>query len=840
MAPLTPKSPRKRALSVEEMLKPTQTVKVAVRIRPLVEGPDSPSSSSYRRNESPAKKRAWTLKSKGAMDTIVQKGASRKVDGRTQFHFDSVFDENTPTPLIYKRIARPMVETVVSGKHATIFAYGQTGSGKTFTIQGDGRRSGQAGIIQLVASDIFRFMRQGASSDRSFVVKVSYIEIYNERIRDLLSDDAGSTISHGTSYTSNSGTGQQRRRESHLEKVNVRATSSGEVVVNCIQNEVSSVDEVLTYLTVGNSQRMVAKTDMNKHSSRSHAIFRLTVESRPKDPSVTADDHEILRVSDFNLVDLAGSESVKMSNTSGIRLREGSKINQSLLSLSTVIHSLSLPEKKRPKHINYRDSKLTRMLQPHLSGNAEIAVICCISPNKEFIEESRTTLKFATRAKLISVKPKINEILDDTAKIKKLQNELSKARKMIEQLSKGANPSSDFLSNGGSGSSSFLGISDRTESDDFLGSSERSDPLVVSIRSAESGATSDYRFEDMVQSQNYVMPKERDENGAYKKYSMPLKDEESPLSSPDGQVDTFRLDAVPEDDARKTVLKYMKGKDYTDSSSDEEDDQYDPNSSNSNSDAGSSSGNLASDIDVDTASEPSMQLDRKESLSTKNITAKTEETTYDGPPASYRDVSFRIGSKISVPDTLATNSVQGEASFYGTAEHALDGRTNDISWDTMDLNTGRPEHVGQPLRALKSLNEENTPIPTQITIINAGLEGEVSLADRLEGAETQVSFLKAKLENSDDLVESVFKDLERARLCIHDLVHRNVKLASKLKQKRMEDIKEEFEEGEMVIEQYWLLKGSMYVGLFFFFTGGYEYFMASVIFLWLLLEANVA
>ena len=151
---------------------------------------------------------------------------------------------------------------------------------------------------------------------------------------------------------------------------------------------------------------MVAKTDMNNHSSRSHAIFRLTVESKPKeDPGAEGDDesgdHEILRVSDFNLVDLAGSESVKMSNTTGIRLREGAKINQSLLSLSTVIHSLSLPEKKRPKHINYRDSKLTRMLQPHLSGNAEIAVVCCISPHKVFTEETRTTLKFASKYALM-------------------------------------------------------------------------------------------------------------------------------------------------------------------------------------------------------------------------------------------------------------------------------------------------------------------------------------------------------------------------------------------------------------------------------------------------------
>jgi centromeric protein E len=209
------------------------------------------------------------------------------------------------------------------GKHATLFAYGQTSGGKTFTMQGDGKRSGgQAGIIQLVASDIFRFMKQGESASREFVVKVSYIEIYNETIRDLLSDDAGSTMSHGTGDN-----GKTNHRGSHLEKVNIRATADGQVTVNCIQNEVSNVDEVLEYLIAGNGQRKVAKTDMNNHSSRSHAIFRLTVESKSKEDIENGRD-EIVRVSDFNLVDLAGSESVKMSNTSGIRLREGAKINQ--------------------------------------------------------------------------------------------------------------------------------------------------------------------------------------------------------------------------------------------------------------------------------------------------------------------------------------------------------------------------------------------------------------------------------------------------------------------------------------------------------------------------------
>jgi hypothetical protein len=269
-----------------------------------------------------ADKKAWNTSQTGAMDTLTQKGTARKVDGRTVFHFDQVFDEETQTPLVYKSIARSMVKSVLDGKHATIFAYGQTGSGKTFTMQGDGKRhSGQAGVIQLVVSDLFRFMRQGQAGKRDFLFKVCYVEVYNERIRDLLSDDVDSTASHGTPPSS-------AQRSSTTEKVAIRTTASGDVVMDCVQTEVKSADEVLDLLVNGNAQRVVAKTDMNNHSSRSHAIFRISVESREKQNQPGGDGDVVLRVSDFNLVDLAGSESVKVSNTAGLRQREGAHVNQ--------------------------------------------------------------------------------------------------------------------------------------------------------------------------------------------------------------------------------------------------------------------------------------------------------------------------------------------------------------------------------------------------------------------------------------------------------------------------------------------------------------------------------
>jgi hypothetical protein len=195
-------------------------------------------------------------------------------------------------------------------------------------MQGDGKaQSGQAGIIQLVASDLFRFMRQGGASKRMFLVKVSYFEIYNEKIRDLLSEDVGIAVSQRKS--DKKGLNVSSDSLNADDTITIRTNANGEIVVNVIQNEVVNVDEVLELLIKGNAQRVVASTDMNTHSSRSHAIFRLTVESREVgDDPVNLAAPEVVRVSDFNLVDLAGSESLKLANTSNLRQREGASINK--------------------------------------------------------------------------------------------------------------------------------------------------------------------------------------------------------------------------------------------------------------------------------------------------------------------------------------------------------------------------------------------------------------------------------------------------------------------------------------------------------------------------------
>ena len=291
---------------------------VAIRIRPLVDPKENENNVEEDADNSKKKKpktvddRAWNLQRGGASNTLTQKGVVRKVEGRSVFQFDQIFDEDTLTPLLHQSITRPMVKSVLFGQHATVFAYGQTGSGKTFTMQGDGKvHGGRAGVIQLVASDLFRFMRQGTFSKREYEIKVSYIEIYNEKVRDLLSKESS------------------RSAGSDVADIQIRTTAAGDVVLNCTQTDVSSVDEVLELLIVGNNNRVVAKTDMNEYSSRSHAIFRLSLESREKKEGQLPDpDNDVVRHSVFNLVDLAGSESVKAANTTGERQREGGKINQ--------------------------------------------------------------------------------------------------------------------------------------------------------------------------------------------------------------------------------------------------------------------------------------------------------------------------------------------------------------------------------------------------------------------------------------------------------------------------------------------------------------------------------
>jgi len=392
-----------------------EVIKVAIRMRPLN---DSETSNN----------RVWKVLQK--YNSIIQtmstnKSPNDRLNGRTSFSYDKTFDEDVSTKEVYDSIARGILQSVMNGLNGTIFAYGQTNSGKTFTIQGSGTIEegsqgsgtieegigGKGGVIHMAAEDIFSYIIN--DPDRIFVVRVSFLEIYNEEVRDLLVSGNSENV------------------------LSIREDLRRGVFVNATESVVTDLPSLLRTLFVGEKKRSFASTRMNERSSRSHTIFRITVESREKpvnqNDDVSSDKDDIgmgsvcsddgpVRISTLNLVDLAGSESLKHREENGDRLKEGSKINQSLLTLSRVISALG---SSGQPHINFRDSKLTRILQPSLSGNARMAIICCVTPSELYQEETRSTLQFASRAKLVKTRAHINEVLNDRALIKKLQRELA-------------------------------------------------------------------------------------------------------------------------------------------------------------------------------------------------------------------------------------------------------------------------------------------------------------------------------------------------------------------------------------------------------------------------------
>jgi centromeric protein E len=300
-------------------------ITVAIRLRPLgTQELVQPRRS--RRGSILGEARAWSLRPEeattikassgrcGSGSTLFQKGALRRTTGRTDFSFDAVFDENVHTSQVYQDIARPIVKGVASGRHGTIFSYGQTGMGKTFTMQGCGNSVDTAnfGIIQMAAVDLFR-MIESSSSQREYVVKAQYFEIYNEQIRDLLPKTQASC----------------EKTNSLLELPVLSAQEdpvTQNVHVNAYEEKVNSVDDVCRLLRQGNQNRACAATNLNAQSSRSHGIFRLLLESRERRAG-EADD-QTMRVSVLNMVDLAGSENSLKAGVTGIRKREGGKINQ--------------------------------------------------------------------------------------------------------------------------------------------------------------------------------------------------------------------------------------------------------------------------------------------------------------------------------------------------------------------------------------------------------------------------------------------------------------------------------------------------------------------------------
>ncbi|KAG0032985.1 hypothetical protein BGZ81_009657 [Podila clonocystis] len=307
--------------------------------------------------------------------------------------------------LIYNSSVKNLVQSAMEGYNGTVFAYGQTSSGKTYTMSGT---ETQPGITPRAVEDVFKYIRE--NSEREFLLRVSYMEIYNESIRDLLSPEAIDLRIH-----------EDKRRGVYVSPL------KEEIVTTPIQ--------VMRIIERGDYQRHVSSTDFNAHSSRSHSIFQITVESRerssaaPGSPTtwkpVGAKSASAVRVSQLNLIDLAGSEK---ASSDVERRKEGAFINKSLLTLGTVISKLT---EERGAHIPYRDSKLTRILQSSLNGSARVSVICTISPSYLNVEESNNTLKFAARVKKVVTKAQTNQVMDDKALLEKYRREISELKAQL-------------------------------------------------------------------------------------------------------------------------------------------------------------------------------------------------------------------------------------------------------------------------------------------------------------------------------------------------------------------------------------------------------------------------
>ncbi|XP_060082065.1 centromere-associated protein E-like [Ylistrum balloti] len=338
-------------------------IKVAIRVRPLI-------------GREGGMVNHWTVHE----DTIKPTEAVGKLG--TPYTFDRIFDELMTTYDIFEEVCKPIVEGAVQGFNGTIFAYGQSSSGKTFTMSGSPM---QKGIISLAVEEIFAIIE--ASHHREFLIRVAYMEIYNEKVTDLLSSE------------------EKIIKIQEDQEKNIQVTGVKEELV-------SSSSDVLAIIQKGDNRRHMAETKQNDRSSRSHCIIRIIIESREKG------DEEAVMVAHLNFVDLAGSE--KAGENSGDRLREGCSINKSLLILGQVISKLS--DGVSNQHISYRDSKLTRILQISLGGNSKTAIIATITPAS--LEESHSTLRFASQAKKIKNKAMINEVLSEAAMLKKYQKEI--------------------------------------------------------------------------------------------------------------------------------------------------------------------------------------------------------------------------------------------------------------------------------------------------------------------------------------------------------------------------------------------------------------------------------
>ena len=317
-----------------------------------------------------------------------------------RYNFDRIFPPSSTQEDIYSFGVKEIIDSILNGYNGTVLAYGQTSSGKTYTMQGEMELPSTQGIIPRMISHVFKYIYNTEGTD--FILKVSMIEIYQEKIRDLL---------------------DITRVNLNIREDNIK----GIYVDGCSERYVGGPNDVLALLELGSSNRAQAATNMNEHSSRSHSIFILTINQTNKKEGGS-------KIGKLYLVDLAGSEKISKTGATGHTLEEAKIINKSLTTLGRVINNLT---DGKSTHVPYRESKLTRVLQESLGGNSKTCLIITCSPSIYNESETLSTLRFGERAKKIKNKPKINKeitVAELQKLVERLKENLKQANARINQL----------------------------------------------------------------------------------------------------------------------------------------------------------------------------------------------------------------------------------------------------------------------------------------------------------------------------------------------------------------------------------------------------------------------
>lgn len=355
----------------------SENIKVVVRCRPLNK---KEKEKGYKQVVKVDTQRGIVQLYKGPEDTDPK-----------SFGFNSAYPPDVTQQFIYDDCARPIVDAVLEGFNGTLFAYGQTGTGKTYTMEGIVDSEKDKGIILHAFDHIFAHI--SSVKDREFLVRASFLQIYMEDVFDLLGDPK--------------------------KKLHVRQLNDDVSVVGLSSHIVKNPEEITKLLMAGKLNRATGATAMNQESSRSHSVFTIIVEQSSEERGT--------RMGKLHLVDLAGSERLGKTEATGDRAKEGAKINQSLLELGNVISALVTGK----KHVSYRNSKLTQILQDSLGGNSKTCMIATLGPASYNYDETNSTLLYATRAKDIKNAPRINEDPKD-ALLGQLRDRIAELKKQLE------------------------------------------------------------------------------------------------------------------------------------------------------------------------------------------------------------------------------------------------------------------------------------------------------------------------------------------------------------------------------------------------------------------------